>query len=292
VRGQFSGRPVGVLMGWETTVHPFTLHPEFRRLARLPRAEMLAELRRPETRAAFLATPAIPDRVPEDAVIPVAFLQFLLSSFQKMFPLGAGEAQDYEPAPERSLAARAAAEGRSEMELAYDAMMEDDGHGLLYFPLFGYAGGDFEAIRETMQHPQTGLSLADGGAHCGAICDAGIPTFMLTHWARDRRRGQRLPLEFVVKRQTWDTAQQYGLGDRGRPAAGFKADVNVIDYDRLALTRPEVRYDLPAGGRRLFQGARGYAATLVGGVVTFEDGEPTGALPGRLLRGARGVPPA
>lgn len=287
IRGQFSGRPVGVLMGWQTTVHPFTLHPEFRKLSRLPREEMLAELRKPEVRERFLTGEAIPDRVPEDAAIPVIFLEFLLSSFHKMFPLGARH--DYEPAPDKSLAAQAVASGRPEMEIAYDAMMSEEGQGLLYFPLFGYAGGDFEAIRETILHPQTGLSLADGGAHCGAICDAGIPTFMLTHWARDRKRGERLPLEFVVRRQTWDTAAQYGLRDRGRLAAGFKGDVNVIDFDRLELSRPEVRYDLPAGGRRLFQGADGYKATIVGGEVVFEDGEPTGALPGRLLRGERSV---
>jgi N-acyl-D-aspartate/D-glutamate deacylase len=287
VRGQFSGRPVGVLMGWETSVHPFTLHPEFRRVVRLPRAEMIAELRKPEVRERFLSGKAIPDQVPEDAAVPVVFLEFLLSSFHKMFPLG--ERHDYEPAPDKSLAARAKATGLSEMEIAYDAMMEEDGRALLYFPLFGYSGGDFEAIRETMLHPQTGLSLADGGAHCGAICDAGIPTFMLTHWARDRERGERLPLEFVVKRQTWDTASQYGLCDRGRLASGFKADVNIIDFDRLALSPPEVRYDFPAGGRRLFQGAEGYLATVVSGEVVFENGEPTGALPGRLIRGARGV---
>ncbi len=285
VRGQFSGRPVGVLMGWETTVHPFTLHPEFGRIFKMPRHQRVAELRKPEVRQRFLDGQAIPDEIPSDALVPVAFLQFLLASFHKMYPLG--ERHDYEPAPERSLAAQAAATGRSELELAYDAMMENDGQGLLYFPLFGYAGGDFEAIRETMLHPQTGLSLADGGAHCGAICDAGIPTFMLTHWARDRSRGERLPLELVVKRQTWDTASQYGLLDRGRLVPGLKADVNLIDFDLLELTHPEVRYDLPAGGRRLFQGARGYRATVVGGKVVYENGEATGALPGRLLRGAR-----
>lgn len=288
VRGQFSGRPVGVLMGWQTTVHPFVLHPEFRRVVRLPREEMLAELAKSDVRARMLTGDAIPDPVPEDALVPAPFLQFLLGSSHKMFPLGANA--DYEPKPEHSLAAQAQATGRPMLELAYDAMMADGGHGLLYFPLFGYSGGSFEAIRETLLHPQTGLSLADGGAHCGAICDAGIPTFMLTHWARDRSRGERLPLEFVVKRQTWDTASQYGLRDRGRLAPGFKGDVNVIDFDRLGFTRPEVRYDLPAGGRRLFQGATGYRATIVGGQVTHENGEATGLLPGRLLRGARSGP--
>ena len=288
VRGQFSGRPVGVLMGWETTVHPFTLHPEFRRIARWPREQMIAELRKPEVRARFLAGKAIPDEVPAGTLVPIAFLRFLLASFHKMFPQHGRH--DYEPAPATSLAAQAKATGRPELELAYDAMMAEDGHGFLYFPLFGYATGDLEAIRETMLHPQTGLSLADGGAHCGAICDAGIPTFMLTHWARDRVRGGKLPLEFVVKRQTWDTASQYGLRDRGRLAPGFRADVNLIDFDQLDLERPEVRYDLPAGGRRLFQSAEGYEATIVAGQVISRDGRATDALPGRLVRGPQAAP--
>ena len=288
VRGQFSGRPVGVLMGWETSVHPFVLNPEFRRLLGRPRAEMLAELRRDDVRARILAAEMLPENAPAGTVVPLPFLQFLLSSFSKMFPLGTRH--DYEPEPGRSLGAQAAAGERSPFELAYDAMMDDDGRGLLYFPLFGYADGNFEAIRETILHPQTGLSLADGGAHCGAICDAGIPTFMLTHWARDRVRGEKLPVEFVVKRQTVDTATQYGLHDRGRLAAGFQGDVNVIDFERLGLDRPEVRYDLPAGGRRLFQGATGYRATVVDGQVVYEDGDATGALPGRLIRGEQRAP--
>jgi len=169
----------------------------------------------------------------------------------------------------------------------YDALMDQDGKGLLYFPLFGYATGRFDAIEETMLHPQTGLSLADGGAHCGAICDAGTPTFMLMHWARDRKRGPRLPLEFVVRRQTMDTAHQYGLFDRGVLAPGRKADVNVIDFEHLDLEPPHMRYDFPAGGRRLYQSARGYGATLVAGQVIFENGEATGELPGHLIRGAK-----
>ncbi len=285
VRGQFSGRPVGVLMGWQTSVHPFVLKPEFRAVAHLPREQMLAELRRDEVRRALVEGDPIPEVIPEDSVVPVHFLQFLLSSYSKMFPLGTE--QDYEPPQERSIASLAATTGKKPLELAYEAMMADEGHGLLYFPLFGYAHTNLEAIRETMLHPQTGLSLADGGAHCGAICDAGIPTFMLTYWARDRSRGERLPLEFLVKRQTRDTALQYGLGDRGLLAPGCKADVNVIDFDRLRLTRPEVRFDLPAGGRRLFQGAEGYRATIASGQVTFEHDHATGALPGTLVRGPR-----
>ena len=288
LRGQFSGRPVGVMMGWETSVHPFIGHPEYVKLARLPMADRLRELRRPEVKARLVAGGGIrTEGLPEDAPIPPIFLQFLVASTHKMFAMGTGH--DYEPDPESSIAGRARATGASQAELVYEALMELDGRGLLYFPLFGYAQGSFDAILETMRHPSTGLSLADGGAHCGAICDASTPTFMLMHWARDRTRGERLPLEYVVKRQTRDTAAQYGLRDRGLLAPGLKADLNVIDFENLGLTPPEVRYDFPAGGRRLHQGATGYRATVVSGEVVFEDGEPTGALPGRLIRGEQGA---
>ena len=161
--------------------------------------------------------------------------------------------------------------------------------GLLYFPLFNYAGGDLEILRELHGSPRTLLGLSDAGAHCGAICDAGVPTFMLTHWARDRR-GPIWPLEWVVSRQTRETAAFYGLHDRGIIAPGYRADLNLIDLAGLALDPPEIAFDLPAGGRRLIQRARGYRATLCAGEVTFRDGEPTGALPGRLVRGGRGGP--
>jgi N-acyl-D-aspartate/D-glutamate deacylase len=260
------------------------------KLAKLPAEDRRRELRRPEVRARLVAGGEIhTDALPADAPIPPIFLQFLVGSTHKMFAMGGGH--DYEPDPSSSIRSRAAATGRSQAELVYDAMMEQDGRGMLYFPLFGYAQGSFDAILETMRHPQTGLSLADGGAHCGAICDASTPTFMLMHWVRDRTRGERLPLEFVVRRQTRDTALQYGLQDRGVLAPGMKADVNVIDLPNLGLTAPEMRYDLPAGGRRLFQGAHGYRATLVSGVPVFENGEATGQMPGRLVRGAQaGVP--
>jgi N-acyl-D-aspartate/D-glutamate deacylase len=198
-----------------------------------------------------------------------------------------GASNDYEPDPATSVAGRVASSGRTPAEIVYDALMDQDGKGLLYFPLFGYATSRFDAIEETMLHPQTGLSLADGGAHCGAICDAGTPTFMLMHWARDRTRGDRLPLEFVVRRQTRDTAHQYGLYDRGVVAPGLKADLNVIDFDALDLGLPEMRHDFPAGGRRLYQAASGFVATIASGQLIYEHGKPTGALPGRLIRGAR-----
>ncbi len=284
LRGQFSGRPVGVLMGWETSVHPFIGHPDYVKLAQLPLDARIRELRRPEVRDRIVEGGGIrTDGLPAEAPIPPLFLQFLVASTHKMFPLGGQH--DYEPDPRDSIDGRAEATGRTKAELVYDALMDREGRGLLYFPLFGYANGSFDAILETMLHPQTGLSLADGGAHCGAICDAGTPTFMLMHWVRDRSRGERLPLEYVVRRQTRDTAWQYGLRDRGELLPGKKADLNVIDLDRLGLTAPEMRHDLPAGGRRLFQGARGYRATVVSGEVVFEDGEPTGRLPGQLVRG-------
>jgi N-acyl-D-aspartate/D-glutamate deacylase len=284
LRGQFSGRPVGVLMGWQTSVHPFIGHPEYAKLAGLPIDERIRQLRRPEVRQLLVEGGDLrTDGLPTDAPIPPVFLQFLVASTHKMYAMAGGH--DYEPDPSTSIAGVAKATGRSAAELVYDALMEQEGKGLIYFPLFGYAQGSFEAIRETMLHPQTGLSLADGGAHCGAICDGSTPTFMLMHWVRDRTRGERLPLEYVVRRQTLDTARQYGLHDRGVLKPGKKADVNVIDLEHLGLTQPEMVFDLPAGGRRLFQGARGYDATIVSGIPIFEHGEPTGALPGHLIRG-------
>ncbi|MCB9760809.1 MAG: amidohydrolase family protein [Alphaproteobacteria bacterium] len=278
LRGQFSGRPVSVLMGWRTSANPFTGRPTWHKLfASAPWDEVYEQLKRPEVRAAILNDTA-------QGLNP--FETFVANAFHKMFPLG--DPPDYEPGPEDSVAAIAAREGVDPREVIYDTMMAQGGEGLLYFPLFGYSTGDLSAIRETMLHPQTGLSLSDGGAHVGAICDAGTPTFMLTHWARDRRRGEQVPLAFIIKRQTRDTAVQYGLMDRGLVKPGYKADLNVIDFDRLQLDPPHMRYDLPAGGRRLYQGAQGYVTTIVSGVPIMEDGAPTGALPGKLIRGHQG----
>jgi len=196
-----------------------------------------------------------------------------------------GDPPDYEPAPETSVKAIAERQGRSSYEVGYDMLLERDGHALLYFPLLNYAQGDFEPIREMLLHPQAVLGLSDGGAHCGIICDASMPTYMLTHWARDRRRGERLPLESVVRLQTRNTARLFGLDDRGVLAPGLKADVNLIDFENLRLAPPETVFDLPARGRRLVQRSAGYAATIASGEVIYEKGEATGALPGRLIRG-------
>ncbi len=286
LRGQFSGRPVGVLMGWETSVHPFLGHPAYVELMKLPIDERLAQLRRPEVKAKLLEGGEIRiDALPKNAPIPAVFLQFLAAATHKMYPMGSGH--EYEPDPKDSVAGRVESTGRRPAEIIYDALMDQDGRGLLYFPLFGYATSRFDAIEEIMLHPQTGISLADGGAHCGAICDAGTPTFMLMHWARDRTRGRKLPIEFIVQRQTRDTAHQYGLFDRGMLKPGLKADVNVLNFENLGLGMTEMRHDFPAGGRRLYQGAHGYEATIKSGEIIFEKGEATGALPGTLIRGAQ-----
>ena len=198
-----------------------------------------------------------------------------------------GDPPDYEPDAADSIAAIAEREGRDPWELFYDLMLEDDGRQLLLRPLLGYAGFTQDPIREMVLHPATVLGLGDGGAHVGAICDASIETYMLTHWVRDRTRGERLPLELVIHKMTADAASLYGLTDRGVLAPGKKADLNVIDPDRLRLRRPAMHHDLPAGAPRLLQTAEGYDATIVSGVVVMRDGVDTGARPGALVRGAR-----
>jgi N-acyl-D-aspartate/D-glutamate deacylase len=191
---------------------------------------------------------------------------------------------DYEPSADESVAAVAARTGVPAMQIVLDQLTALDGNGMLYAPFFNYAYGDLSMTYEATRHPFTRMGLSDAGAHCGAICDGGMPTFMLTHWARDRRRGPRLPLEYVIHRQTLQTAQLYGLTDRGVVAPGMRADVNLIDFDRLSFGPPRMAYDLPAQGRRLVQKATGYVATFVGGVQTVAEDEFTGELPGRLLR--------
>jgi N-acyl-D-amino-acid deacylase len=275
---QVAGRPASVLFGWDSTAHPFMFHGTWRRLAGLPRDERQARLCDPDVRRAMV----------EERPELVGMAAFVASSFHKLFPLG--DPPDYEPAPDRSVEAIAAREGRTPQEVTYDLMMADDGRGLLYIPILGYAHGDFGALRDMLVHPGTVLGLGDGGAHCGLLCDASLPTYMLTHWVRDRARGERLGLEQAVHMQTRATAALYGFDDRGLLAPGLLADVNVIDIDALTIDAPEIVYDLPAGGRRLIQRARGYAATVKRGVVVREADESTGARPGRLLRGPQPAP--
>jgi len=275
---QVAQRPAGLLLSFETLVSPFLFRPAFQALLTLPPQQLHAKLREPEVRAAIVRD------VPNTSNLPgVATL--IASAWHMIFPLG--DPPDYEPGPEKSVAGIAARTGQTPDEVAYDLLLERDCKAMLYLPLLGYANGNFDALREMMMHPQAVFGLSDGGAHCGVICDASSPTFLLTHWVRDRKRGERIPLEHAVAGQTRRTAELYGLLDRGALVPGLKGDVNVIDLDRLHIHAPEVVYDLPASARRLVQRIYGYDYTVVSGQVTYEKGDVTGALPGKLLRGPR-----
>ena len=278
--GQVAGRSIGVLECLEGTVHPFALHQAFQPLAALSPQEKLKALRDPVVVEALLAETLPP-------ITPVVDL--LTSGFERMYPVRGG-AIDYEPDPETdSLAALARRSGKSPAFHALEALLSSDGTGMLYVPLFNYSGGDLDLIYELQEHENTRLGLSDAGAHCGSICDGGMPTFMLTHWTRDRTRGRKVALEEMVRRQTSDTAQLFGLFDRGVIAPGMKADLNLIDYDRLGFDAATIAYDLPTGARRLVQRGRGYDLTISSGVVTVENDEFTGALPGQVLRGGTPV---
>src|SRR5262249_53172986 len=272
---QVAARPFGVLLGFPSR-HAFSRRPTYRRLRdSLPREELAAELAKPHIRAAILGE----DDVPADPTALFEGLSTLMqSSVDRIYALG--DPPDYEPTPDRTIASLAKAEGVAPLEKLYDVMLEHDAQHLLMLPFFNYVDGNHDATREMLLHPAGVSGLSDGGAHCFLICDASIPTFMLTHWARDRQRGEKLPLEYVVKKQSLDTAALFGLGDRGTLEVGKKADCNVIDFDRLTLRMPRMAYDLPAGGARLLQDAAGYGATIVSGEVTRCDGVDTGARPG------------
>jgi N-acyl-D-amino-acid deacylase len=277
---QVAGRPVGLILGLTTSLNPFALREAFHDLAHLPAAAQLARLRDPAMRRAILAQEASP-RLLE--ILPPLSRQ-IATRWDRMYLLG--DPPDYEPPPERSIAAMAERAGVTPAEFCYDYLTGGDGGRMLFFPVTNYVHGDHGVVREMITDPHTVLGLSDGGAHCGVICDSSLCSFMLTHWVRDRQRGERLPLEFVVKRQTSETADFFGFHDRGRLAPGKKADVNVIDFEALRLHHPEMIYDLPAGGRRLVQRVEGYDLTVVSGTPTFERGQDTGARPGRLVRAA------
>ncbi len=273
---QVSCRPTGMLFGLQSSLHPFITHPTYRALADLPLAERVARLRQPDVRAALLA-----DEPSTTSRIAVS----LMSRWEQIFPLG--DPPEYEPHPSTSVAGVAAATGRTPQDVVLDWLLERDGKAFLFAPLASYVDGDHEAIREMMSHPRTVLGLSDGGAHCGLICDASMPTYLLTHWVRDRSRGERLSLEQAVHLQTGRTASVYGFTDRGTLEPGKRADINLVDLDGLRLHAPEMVHDLPAGGRRLVQHVDGYEMTLVAGEPTFVQGEPTGQRPGRLVRFGR-----
>ncbi|MFT5204214.1 MAG: N-acyl-D-amino-acid deacylase [Candidatus Aldehydirespiratoraceae bacterium] len=277
---QVAGRPFGVLIGFETG-HPFMLRPTFQGIAHLPIAERIVELRKPEVKAAILRE----ENGEGTGAINEGIAMLAASMLESLYILG--DPPDYEPTPDRSVAGLAEVAGVGNDEAAYDAFCAEEGKALLMLPLYNYVDGNHDVIREQLTHPQAVVGLGDGGAHCGLICDASLPTTMISHWTRDRSRGEKLPLEWVVRKQTKDTAALFGMTDRGTIEVGQRADINVIDYERLNLRTPELVYDLPAGGRRLVQKADGYVATMVAGEVTRRNGKDTGARPGRLVRGRR-----
>ena len=281
ITAQVAGRPVGIIQGIAGSYNPFSIRPSYIPLEQLSPKERIERMREPELRRQLLAE--------EPTERQLARLsqarQAMIGRWDKLFVMS-GATPDYEPSPDKSIAAIAAKGNRSAQEVAYDYLIEKLDN-FLFLPVVNYAQGDHEMVREMLADPGTLLGLSDGGAHCGAIVDASVPSFMLAHWGRDRSRGERLKLPLLVKMQTSETADFFGFKDRGRLKPGLRADVNIIDFEGLRLHQPEVVHDLPAGGRRLVQRIDGYRATLVAGTPVFENGEETGARPGRLVRAGR-----
>ncbi|MFL2537165.1 MAG: amidohydrolase family protein [Candidatus Azotimanducaceae bacterium] len=274
IRPQAAGRPTGVLHGLQSSFHAFVGHPTWREeLAELNHEALLAKLQSPEIRAKILS---------ERSVIRSGPMQDLEQLMRMVFPLG--EQPNYEPAYEDSIAGMAEVQGCEPLALMYDLLVANGGRELFYQPLGGYQRYSLDAQKKLLEHPNVLFGLSDGGAHCGVIADAGMPTFIMTHWGRDRTRGDKLSLEFIVKSLSSSTAKAFGLFDRGLIDEGMIADFNLIDFEALRLFRPEAVFDLPAGGRRLVQRAEGYEMTIKAGEVIFERGEHTGALPGQLVR--------
>ena len=278
VRAQVAVRPIGVLLGLAASANPLAFSPTYRTLRELPLAERARRLREPELRETILREHAGAAAMAKD------FLALIHSGYDRMYPLT--DPPDYEPTPERSVAGLAQAAGRDGADVLYDLLTEGDGSTLLYVPLMNYARGNLDDVHEMITSPHSIFGLSDAGAHCNAISDATFPTTAIAHWVRDRVRGERLPLEFVVHQQTQRTAAHVGWTDRGVVAPGYLADLNVIDLDGIAVRPPHLVADLPAGGTRLLQSATGYDATIKRGAVVAAQGELTGERPGRLVRGA------
>ena len=278
---QIALRGNGIIMAWQGTVHPFRFKPAWAEIEALPWPQRLVRLNDPAFKARMIAEESV---FPESDIID--FLRIVAGGWPVHFEMG--PAFNYEPRQDESVMARAIAAGVSPAEYAYDLLMQDDGTGFIYFPILNYRDGNLNFLEELQTRDDCVNSLSDGGAHCGTICDAASPTFMLQHWVRDRQ-GKRITLENAIKRQCHDTARLYGLNDRGVLKPGYLADINIIDLDRLKLSKPWLAFDLPAGGRRLLQKADGYVATVKAGVVTFREGKMTGALPGIVVRGPQNV---
>jgi N-acyl-D-aspartate/D-glutamate deacylase len=271
ITAQIRGRPTSVLLGFELSLNPFSACPSWREVQNLDFDTRMAKLRDPALRARLVSEPC------GDSQQQRRFQQW-----DRIFPFG--DPPQYEPDPETSLAAQSSRLGLAPAELAYDLMLEDSGRGILYRPTTNYAAGDLAVVHEMLAHPHTLIGLGDGGAHVGVMCDATDMVHTISYWTRDRTRGPKHELEEMVRRLTSANAVAIGLSDRGRIETGLRADINIVDYNALALPSPKIHYDLPAGGKRLLQQAKGIEATLVAGQPVWRDGQATGALPGRLLR--------
>lgn len=286
-RMQVAPRAIGVFLGFNCTFHPFMGYPTYKTIADLPLAERVARMKDPAFKARILSEKTDKLSGPGSSIPPLAdlLMEHIEMVAEKFFQIG--NPPDYEQPAENSLASRARAEGKPLMEIIYDTLLERDGKELIYLPLYNYTELNYDNVLKMMEHPQALYGLSDGGAHVGTVCDASMPTFMITHWTRDRKRGRKLDLPTVVRMLTGAQADYLGMSDRGYLKEGLKADLNIIDLDRLQMEPPHMEQDLPAGGQRLLQGARGYTATIVSGDVVMEDGKLTGAKPGRLYRAGR-----
>ena len=286
-RMQVAPRAIGVFLGFNCTFHPFMGYPSYKTIADLPLAERVKRMKDPAFKAQILSEKTEKLAGPGSSVPPLADMLMEHIDFvaEKFFQLG--NPPDYEQGADSSLAAKARAKGVSLMEMVYDTLLERDGHELIYLPLYNYTEMNYDNVLKMMQHPQALYGLSDGGAHVGTVCDASMPTYMLTHWTRDRKRGDKLSLPRVVRMLTGAQADYMGMSDRGYIREGLKADINVIDLDNLQMEPPHMVQDLPAGGQRLLQGANGYTATIVAGEVVIENGQLTGAKPGTVYRAGR-----
>ena len=275
-------RGIGVIMNWRGTVHPFMRKPSWQVIKDLGWDAQKAKLADPAFKTQLLAE----DNLPPPSLDMAPFFMLVTAAWAMQFPLT--DDFSYEPTRSESVFGFASTAGMDSAEYAYDQLMQDDGNGMIYLPILNYMDGNLDFTKQLLEAEDTLASLSDGGAHCGTICDAAAPTFLLSYWARDRKAGT-IPLELAVKRQCHDTARLYGLNDRGVLKPGYLADINVIDFNALKLQKPWLAFDLPAGGKRLLQKATGYVATIKSGVVTFRDGQMTGALPGSVVRGPQNI---
>jgi len=279
IRPQYSGRPTGMLFSLESTVHPFIAHPSYAEIADKSLEEKVSKMRDESFKQKILSE--------EPAVDKNHMIYTLMTSFDKQFPMD--HVPNYEPPIEASIVGIAESSDKPVMEVLYEELLKNDGKTFIWAPFGPYPNHNLDFYKMIIEFESSVAGLSDGGAHCGLICDASMPTWNISHWSKDREKGEKIPLEFVVRKQTKETAETFGLMDRGQIKEGYMADINVIDYDNLCVFKPEMVHDLPTGSRRIIQKAQGYKATIKSGVVTFKDDEATGAMPGSLIRGEQSL---